>query len=554
MSKEFRILILEDIDTDAELMTRELRKAGVPFLSSRVTTRSGFLTELQAFSPELVLADYRLPGFSGLEALELLKKASPEIPLIIVTGTLDEETAVECIKAGAADYVLKENLVRLPPAVLAALEKRELDAARQWAEQQLKQSNIRLEKANAELRRLVEVEPLTAVLNRRGLERALTIEIRRSRRSSSRFVILLADCDNFKAVNDNWGHAVGDIVLKEIASRMTNGLRTTDYIGRIGGDEFLILLPNTRPAEGKHVAAKLSALCSRPILIIGEPITLPVSMALVEPPQDSCSIEEILALGHLMLRDAKNSGKNQMQADQAPDLRERLISIFQAPDGLRVFYQPIMDLAEDQEVAHELLIRGQPGDPLEMPDQMFRACYRNDLLTLADLSCLKTCIATALSNSFSGRFHLNVFPSTLLSTPTEGLLELFGGNPIKDHFCLEISEQQFIGDPSTLQDAVQALGKAGVPISLDDVGFGKSSVEALILLEPQFVKIDRTWINGIAGDPPKIRPLLRLKRVAESLGATLIAEGIEKPEDLECLKEIGIQFGQGYYFGKPGPY
>ena len=121
MSDDLRILILEDVPTDAELVERELRRAGIAFVSERVDTRDAFLAELLEFAPDLVLSDYMMPKFNGMEALELVKERFPSIPLVIVTGSMNEETAVECLKAGAADYVIKERLVRLGPAVKGVL-------------------------------------------------------------------------------------------------------------------------------------------------------------------------------------------------------------------------------------------------------------------------------------------------------------------------------------------------------------------------------------------------------------------------------------------------
>jgi len=122
MDKELRILILEDAPSDAELLERELRKGEIPFSSKLVETREGFLKELIDFAPDVILSDYKLPQFDGMAALELTKELSPIIPFIIVTGSMNEETAVECMKAGAVDYVIKDHLVRIVPAVKRALE------------------------------------------------------------------------------------------------------------------------------------------------------------------------------------------------------------------------------------------------------------------------------------------------------------------------------------------------------------------------------------------------------------------------------------------------
>jgi len=140
MEKQLRILIVEDVPTDAELMERELRLANIEFTSLRVETRDDFLRQLEEFSPHIILSDYRLPAFDGLQALSLLMERAPSIPLIIVTGTINEETAVECMKRGASDYVLKENLLRIVPALKGALDKQRIEREKKEAEEALRHS------------------------------------------------------------------------------------------------------------------------------------------------------------------------------------------------------------------------------------------------------------------------------------------------------------------------------------------------------------------------------------------------------------------------------
>jgi len=146
MEKELRILFLEDAPADCELIKREVRKAGIEFTSREVETREDFLRELEEFSPGLILSDYMLPNFDGISALKLKNELTPSTPLIIVTGSICEEVAVNCIKAGADDYVIKESLVRLGSAVKGALEKKQHMEERKRAEEALRESEERFRK------------------------------------------------------------------------------------------------------------------------------------------------------------------------------------------------------------------------------------------------------------------------------------------------------------------------------------------------------------------------------------------------------------------------
>ncbi|MFH1893486.1 MAG: response regulator [Candidatus Zixiibacteriota bacterium] len=140
MEKDLRILILEDVPTDAELIERELRASGLKFTARFAHDKPTFLKELENFSPDLVLSDYKMPQFDGMEALAVVKKRYPLTPLIIVTGSINEETAVECMKAGAVDYVIKAHLIRMAPAVKSALERKHMREEKMRAEDALRES------------------------------------------------------------------------------------------------------------------------------------------------------------------------------------------------------------------------------------------------------------------------------------------------------------------------------------------------------------------------------------------------------------------------------
>lgn len=150
--------MLEDSSIDAELIERSLRKNNISFVSKRVEKREEFIKELKDFGPDIILSDFRLPAFDGLEALGIVKNEFPDIPFILVTGALGEELAVEVLKSGADDYVLKDNLSRLPYAIMRALQEAQGKLELKRAEEQLKQYTAELERANKELKRLDEVK------------------------------------------------------------------------------------------------------------------------------------------------------------------------------------------------------------------------------------------------------------------------------------------------------------------------------------------------------------------------------------------------------------
>lgn len=164
MDRPLRILILEDVPTDAELIERELRRAGLAFTSRRVDTEADFRAALDDFEPDVILADYSLPQFTAMEALRILRDQASDVPLILVTGSQGEEVAVECIKAGAADYILKSSLTRLPTAVQNALERWEVERVRRRAEEELRHQLVRTRLLNQIVRAIAERQDVRSIL------------------------------------------------------------------------------------------------------------------------------------------------------------------------------------------------------------------------------------------------------------------------------------------------------------------------------------------------------------------------------------------------------
>jgi diguanylate cyclase (GGDEF)-like protein len=433
-------------------------------------------------------------------------------------------------------------------------------------EEVVAQRTLELRRTNDALRRevvrrvtaqkIANIDPLTELLNRRGLEAELATEIRRARRTGATLAAVLLDCDDFKRINETLGHAVGDIVLKEIANRLKEALRPTDHLGRIGGDEFLALLPDTRRAESLLVAERLRlSVSDSPVRLPSGPLTCTASLGIELVPTDVLSIEEVLARTHLSLQHSKRTGKNRVSSHARGAPRglslHPVVESLKRGKSFRAVKQAIRSLSDETVVGFEFLSRGPKGG-FEMPGTFFRLALESNILTLVDLHCLRACLAAARQLSPRMRCHVNLLPSTLIDMPEERLVELFppaGGGP---RFCVEVGEQQFIGDPSCLRGPVRTLKEAGIQVAIDDVGFGRSSLETLILLEPDVVKIDQKVVKGAARDPGKERSLRRLVGAARALGSELVAEGIESRDDLELLRAVGVSSGQGFLWDRPG--
>lgn len=426
-------------------------------------------------------------------------------------------------------------------------------------EEAVRSLSTQLEETKVRLDSLQIIDPLTGLSNRRGLETVLSREVNRAQRNGSQIVCILLNCDDFKHINESLGHNVGDVALREMVDRITTTLRPSDYVARIGGDEFVILLTDTQYAEAKLIAERVRlCVAESPIRNSTDNIYMTASLGVAVLPYEVTSVEELLSLTRHALKESKVSGKNKVTEGLVPVKRNGdattnasdIVDVLRNGECFRCSKHPIMRLDDEVQIGYELLVRG-PRGPFQMPYDFFRIAIENKILTRVDLRCLKTCLQAAEFLEKGSKFDVNLFPSTIIDTPIDRLIDMFPLDQNFGQFCVEISEQQFIGDPSYLKEHTSALKKAGVQVAIDDVGFGRSSLESLILLEPDIVKVDIKYVAGIALDLQKQRLLRRLIGVVEALGAELIAEGVETRDDLEVVKSMGVQYAQGYLWGYP---
>ena len=549
-----RVLHVEDNATDAKAVRRLLEEAQhLSFSVERAETIAEALRHLAARTADLILLDLMLPDGSGLDSLGSIRELAPDTPIVLLTNLDDEPTAARALKQGVQDYVVKSSR---NPSEFARTARYAIERQRQMKE--LERISRDLRAANEALEKLVLLDPLTELLNRRGLQQVLSRELQVIRRDGTELLMLMIDLDDFKRVNDSLGYAVGDIVLKEVGRTLKRSLRLTDIVARIGGDEFVVLLPETRRAEGLRVAEKIRlSLSESPIFLPERPLQITASLGVLSVTEATPSIDELLSQTHLVLSRSKHAGKNRTscawhaghEADDGHPLTE-ILNQLRTGDQLYSVMQPIYCLEAEREVGYELFSRLGPGS-FELPDDFFRLCMEENILTLVDHRCFINCVKASRSLPRGIRRHLNLFPSTMLDIPPQHLIDSLPDDESRTDYCIEISEKQIIGDPSYLMETVGVFKRAGLKVAIDDVGYGRSCLESAVLLEPDVVKIDKTFVIGVSDDLTRIRSLKRLLNVASSLGAEVVAEGIERREDLQTLKDLGVKSGQGYFWGLP---
>lgn len=413
-------------------------------------------------------------------------------------------------------------------------------------ERKLEEAARRLERANRRLRKLADSDALTGLRNRRGIERALAVEVERMRRHGSRAAAVLVDCDDFKSVNERFGHDGGDEVLREIGNRIEDQVRDSDVVGRLGGDEFLVLATDLRPGEATLLAHRIrQAIAARPVTTSHGPVAVAVSCGVESIDPQNADLEGLVGRTSAGLKVAKRAGKDTVAtADTAA-------VALPGPSDLRALAQAIVDVANGEVRGYEFLVRG-PRGPLESPERLFRAHRERDSLTDIDLASLDRCLATAADVKAGMRVHVNLLPSTLIESDVDKLGEQIAAVREPRNLYLEINEAMLVGDPAALAPSSRELRRrTGCRLAIDDVGYGRSSLEALLVLEPDVVKIDRRFVHGIATDARLRRQFARLVRIGRAIGAEIIAEGVEREVDRRVLLEHGVELAQGYLWGRP---
>jgi diguanylate cyclase (GGDEF)-like protein len=395
-------------------------------------------------------------------------------------------------------------------------------------------------------------DPLTGLLNRRGLQEALLLELDRGRRSNAPLAALLIDCDDFKSINDLLGHSVGDEALRFVATVTADSLRPNDRVGRIGGDEFFVLLPDARPAEAARVGERILknlAIQSRPATLKDRTVT--VSIGSTRVPAGTSNIDSVIKAASTALKVAKSHGKSRVSLhhetgsrsmEDSGELRKLL-----EPRRLRVVTQKIVNLPDGGAAGYELFVRGPQGE-FELPETLFELARTLNTLAEFDLHCLRTVLAAGAALPSKERRHVNLLPDTIARDFTEPVFAMLLESQPSFDLCVEISARELVDDPAAIQSSRQWLRSHGVSFALDNIGFERNSLEALILLEPDFVKINA---GRSPNDAEQNRNLRRFTGVARQVGAEMIVAGVESQQSAEFLTEMGVHLAQGDYWGKP---
>lgn len=418
---------------------------------------------------------------------------------------------------------------------------------------------------NIKLQELSVRDPLTGLYNRRKFHEFLRYEIIRAERHRQGFSVIMIDLDNFKYINDTFGHPIGDMVLKELTAMLGEGLRRGDVLARMGGDEFAIILPETPAASGLQVANKLHQL------LRGREFELPVgkirstaSFSMVSYPEDGKTEEDLYTAMDVVLYKAKKHGKNQVMTAESEEDRS-MMTVFKQGDFLRnalredrieAFLQPIIEVKSNAVIAYEVLVRIRDGETiipagefievaeeLGMAQELDREVFRKGLAHYAKI---------ARTNPHA-RMFFNLFPRSFNDLDwVRGIPEMVraAGVPC-ENIVLEITEREALPNLTQVRAVIEELRASKIAVALDDFGSGFSSFLYLKYLEIDYVKIEGSFVRQIAADERDRVIVANINSMAHQFGMKTVAEFVEDEMTAKILVELGVDYAQGYYYGRP---
>jgi diguanylate cyclase (GGDEF)-like protein len=431
----------------------------------------------------------------------------------------------------------------------------------------------------ADRARTARLDPLTGLSNRAALERTVAARLAEHADRAAggaperRLALLLLDLDGFKKVNDALGHRVGDRLLVEVGQRLTRAATAAgndDFVARLGGDEFAIVVPALRDVAGaRRRATEIVSALTEPVLLDGLPLDVGASVGVAIYPEHGVDFATLMQHADVAMYDAKARGDS--LAVYAPEsdhnsperlgLLADLRRALETPDGpgITLFYQPQIEITTGTVVGVEALLRwSHPERGVVDPEELIRVAEHSAVMRLLTLRVIDDVIAQLAAWGPAAE-HLRVAVNVsvrdlhtgeIADRIAERLAEL---DVAPDRLELEITESALMADPRRVLATLARLKRLGVAIALDDFGTGYSSMLHLRRLPLAEVKIDRSFVLGVATDPDDAAIVRSMIDLARALGLRVVAEGVEDERTWRMLAEAGCDVAQGWFFARPMP-
>ncbi len=521
----------------------------------------------------VAFVDMRMPpGWDGLETIEQLWRVDADVQIVVCSAYADYDWHELLARLGHSDKLL---VIKKPFEPIEIVQSASA-LCRKWQNARALRRQVEslelvvtdrtrgLEAANRQLRQLASHDALTGLPNRLLLDDRVNQAIAQATRQSHEFALLLIDLDRFKLINDSLGHRAGDDLLREIAQRLKGAVRTVDTTARLGGDEFVILVdgPATR-AEAVEVGKRAIQVMEPAIRLLGIDVHISPSIGVAFYPADGTSVDTLLARADAAMYAAKERGRNSVQC-YAPGMstvtQERVRVESELHEALRsgqfeLHYQPKVDTASGRINSAEALIRWRhPERGLLLPGDFIPIAEESGLIDAMGKWVLFEACRQAKAWQQEGlrpiRVAVNLAPSQFrLTNLVEQIREALAAAALDPRLLeVELTESAVMSDAEESVVILESISRMGVLVSVDDFGTGYSSMSYLRRFPIDKLKIDRCFVKELTRRPEDASIVRAIISLAHSLHLKVIAEGVETPEQLALLTELGCDQYQGFYF------
>ena len=547
--EEKPIVVLADDDPSIRLMVRHVLESE-DFDIIEASDGLEAIKAVEKHHPALILLDAVMPGIDGFTTCQQIKeKGFTDIPVMMITGLDDDASVERAYEVGAIDFITK-------PIKWAVLKHRVKSVvAKVIAERKVKLLAYR--------------DTLTNLPNRLLFADRLEQAIIRSERGRTSMALMLVDIDDFKLVNDSFGHDAGDKLIKAVGDLISKSLRRADTIARLGGDEFAVIIEGIDgPEDAISIADNLTTILEHNVRLDDQETYTSASIGIAVFPGDGKDARTLLKNADTAMFRAKENGRHCFQfykpemsvtAMERLDLENNLKSAFEN-DEFTIHYQPVIDIHKNDIVGVEALLRWQhPDKGMIHPNDFVSVVEESGLIVaLGEWIIYSVCkqisqwqTAGLKDQHVSINLAARQFKEQdLVAIFTQAIAE---NNIEASSLSVEVTERTLIDNVGEVEATLKALRSMGIQIMLDDFGTGYASLAYLKEFPVDVVKIDRAFITGIPENNEDSAIVDAIAGLTRGLKLQLLAEGVENERQLDVLKSIGCQFGQGYYWSKALP-